>query len=99
PRFLNDKWDLSSRLSFNLGARYDKFHDVDATGALVGNDSKLSPRLGIMYDVTGNGRIRANASYSRYVSRVQEGVESNTTVAGTPAIFEYAYNGPDFTGT
>lgn len=97
--FFNDKWDLGSRWSFNLGARYDKLDAVDAGGVKVANESMISPRVGLTYDVFGNGRIKANASFSRYVSRLSENIESNTTTAGTPAIKAYYYGGEEFTGT
>jgi outer membrane receptor for ferrienterochelin and colicin len=97
--FFNDKWDYNSHLSFNLGARYDKLNAIDASHVKVGDDAMFSPRLGITYDVQGNGRFRANASYSRYVSRLSESIESATTVAGTPAVLAYFYKGPEFTGT
>jgi outer membrane receptor for ferrienterochelin and colicin len=97
--FLNDKWDYNSHLSFNLGARYDKLNAIDAAHVKVANESMISPRLGVMYDVQGNGRFRANASFSRYVSRLSESVESATTVAGSAGVMAWYYGGPDFTGT
>ncbi len=97
--FVNDKWDLNQHVSFNLGARWDKLNAIDSSKIKVANESEISPRLGVIYDVQGNGRLRANASYSRYVSRLSEGIESNTTVAGTPGVLAYYYGGPEFTGT
>ena len=49
--FVNDAWHLSPHWSFNLGARYD---------------SGVSPRLGVIYDLAGDGHQRASVTYGRY---------------------------------
>ncbi|MGH7484794.1 MAG: TonB-dependent receptor, partial [bacterium] len=64
--FVNDKWDFNNKLSFNLGGRYDVNKGQDSAHQKVADDSKISPRLGLTYDVLGNGRLRLNASYSQY---------------------------------
>jgi len=97
--YVNDKWDLSSHFSFNLGARYDKLDIVDQAGQKQADDSEISPRLGVIYDAFGDGRIRANASYSRYVSRLSENIFGSASTAGSPALFYYNYNGPDIVGS
>jgi len=97
--YLNDKWDLSNKWSFNVGVRYDKNDGKDSAGRTVADDSKFSPRLGLNYDVFGDGRLRFNGSYSRYVSRIQETIGgSGASAAGNPAYVYYEYDGPDITG-
>ena len=56
--FVNDSWRLNEGISINLGLRWDKNQGDDAAGNLVSNSSKLSHRLGIVWDPTqeGNGR-------------------------------------------
>lgn len=39
--------------SFNLGYRYDENNGVSSTGSKTVTDSKVSPRLGFSYDLTG----------------------------------------------
>ncbi len=96
--FINDRWDLNSHINLNLGARYDKNHGVDSVGKVVAKDSKLSPRLGITYDVQGNGRLRLNASYSEYVSKVQAGnIGDASSPAGQPSLLYWLYAGPQVT--
>ena len=93
--FINDKWDLNNRLSFNLGLRFDKNDAQDADGNVVSDDSALSPRLGVQFDVAGNGRHRINASYGRYVHKIAEGnVAGSAQAAGNPSTFQYRYGGP-----
>jgi len=95
--YLNDKWDLNSKWSFNLGVRYDKNDGKDSAGHAISDDSNVSPRLGLTYDILGNGRFRANASYSKYVSRIQEGIGGNGG-GGNPSYFQYVYDGPQIGG-
>jgi len=93
--FINDKWDLNAHFSFNLGMRYDKNHALDATGNVVSNDSAYSPRLGVIYDVKGDGKARINASYAKYVTKIADGNAGGAgNAAGTPASFTWAYAGP-----
>ena len=97
--FVNDKWDLNSKWSFNLGLRYDKNDGKDSFGNTVANDSAFSPRLGAMYDVLGNGRFRINGSYSKYVNRIAETIGGSGSAAGNPATIYYEYQGPDLVGS
>ena len=98
--FVNDKWDLNKYLSFNLGARYDKTKAVDQAGNPTANENSVSPRLGVTYDPTGNGRFRVGATYGKYVGRLSEGVQDSGSNAGSPNWYGWYYEGEDtFTGT
>jgi outer membrane receptor for ferrienterochelin and colicin len=97
--FVNDKWDLSSHFSFNLGGRYDVTTAVDSAGNKTADESTFSPRLGVIYDVAGNGRIRVNATYGKYVGRLAETVQGAGSNAGEPAAYYYYYEGPTVSGT
>ncbi len=96
--YFNDKWDLSSKWSFNIGVRYDQNTGKDSSGNNVADDSYVSPRLGMIYDVKGDGRFRLNASYSKYVSRIQETIGGAAGAGGNPAYIFYEYRGPTITG-
>ncbi|HEX8154232.1 MAG TPA: TonB-dependent receptor, partial [Thermoanaerobaculia bacterium] len=82
--FVNDKWDFNAKLSFNVGLRYDKNDAVDGVGNVSSKDSKISPRLGVFYDLRGDGRHRLSASYGEYVSRIVEGIAASNNTAGAP---------------
>jgi outer membrane receptor protein involved in Fe transport len=94
--FVNDKWDLNQKLSFNLGVRYDQNTGKNNAGAKVADDSNISPRLGLTYDIFGNGRLRANASYSIYASKIANGnVGDASSGAGSPSLLYFLYYGDD----
>lgn len=97
--FVNDKWDLNSHWSFNLGVRFDSNEGVDQAGAKVADDSSISPRLGTTWDVRGDGRLRVNATYGQYASKVANGnVGDAASPAGSPSILYWYYGGPTITG-
>jgi outer membrane receptor for ferrienterochelin and colicin len=93
--FLNDQWKLNNNLSFNLGVRWDKNHAKDSKGAITADDSDFSPRLAATFDPTGNGKIRFNASYARYVGAIQDTQAGAASGFGAPAAYYYAYYGPE----
>jgi outer membrane receptor protein involved in Fe transport len=95
--FFNDKWDFNDNWSFNLGVRYDRNDGKDSAGNPISDDSNISPRLGAIYDIRGDGKFRVNASYSKYVSRIQEGVGGGGG-GGNPWYVYYAYAGPQIGG-
>ncbi len=92
--FANDKWDLNQHFTFNLGARYDKNDAVDSAGHGVSKDSLVSPRVGAIFDVFGNGRLRVDANYGVYSGRLAETVAGSGSAAGNPAQYVFTYGGP-----
>ncbi|MDP9194079.1 MAG: TonB-dependent receptor [Acidobacteriota bacterium] len=95
--YINDKWDLNDKVSLQLGVRYDKNDSRDSSGNANASDDKISPRLGVAYDLFANGRLRLNASYGVYVNRLSEGVSGAGSAAGNPATFQYLYGGAPIT--
>ena len=97
--FVNDKWDFNNKLSFNVGGRYDNNQGLDGSHKKVADDSKISPRLGAIYDVFANGRLRLNGSYSQYVAAIADGnVADAASPAGSPSYLYWLYYGPDIVG-
>jgi outer membrane receptor protein involved in Fe transport len=93
--FFNDKWDLNQHFTFNLGVRYDKNDAIDSAGHGISKDTAISPRLGVIFDVFGNGRLSVDANYGTYVGRLAETVGGQGSSAGNPATIRWAYAGPD----
>jgi Carboxypeptidase regulatory-like domain/TonB dependent receptor len=95
--FVNDQWHFTSRLSFNLGVRWDGNKGTDAAGNKVSDSSALSPRLGLVFDPTGEGTWSTSASFARYVSALNTGV-ADVSAGGNPATFQFPYVGPAING-
>jgi hypothetical protein len=89
--FVNDSWRLNDRFSFNAGLRYDKNSSKDQGGVLVVQDSQWSPRLGLTWDVSGNGKWLANAGYARYVQGVNGAVVDQGSKGGRTASYSWNY--------
>ena len=93
--YLNDRWTLSDRWTFNVGARYDKNDAISGDHTFqIADDSNISPRVGVQYDVLANGRFIVNASFGQYVGRLAEGVGNDVDPAGRNASFQWNYRGP-----
>ena len=76
--YVNDTWQVSKRLTLNLGLRWDRQQAFlpaqEGPGGLkfteVGNvitwSNNVGPRLGASYDLTGDGHTLVKASYGRF---------------------------------
>jgi hypothetical protein len=91
--FVNDSWRLNEGISINLGLRWDKNQGDDAAGNVVSNSSKLSHRLGIVWDPTREGKWALSASTGRYVSAINNAI-AETSPAGNPSSYSWFYQGP-----
>ena len=92
--FANDVWRWTDRVSLNLGLRFDRNQGRDATGVLIANDQKLSPRVGITWDPAGNGMWTVNGSYGVYVSALNNTIANSASIAGNSTTLQWAYTGP-----
>ena len=83
--YTQDQWTLK-RVTLNLGARFDYLHAWDPEASApagifvpartypeaknLPNFKDLSPRLGVAYDLFGDGRTAVKASLGRYVTLI-----------------------------
>ncbi len=93
--FVNDKWDFNQHWSFNLGVRYDKNGGENQTHIKTVDDSRVSPRLGAIYDLRGDGKHRFSANYGRYVAMISQGPADSTSTGGRYATYQIQYLGPE----
>jgi outer membrane receptor for ferrienterochelin and colicin len=94
--FVNDQWRLNNRVSFNVGLRFDLNRSKDQGGVPVLKDQQWSPRLGVTYDVRGDGKWIANAGFARYVMGVNGAVVDSGSKGGRTASYSWTYRGPTF---
>ena len=96
--FVNDHIRWNNHLTFNLGLRWDKNHGVDSAGNLVSDDSKLAPRVGMVWDPKGDGVWAVSASYGIYTAALSSAIADLSSAAGNPATLQWVYNGPPING-
>lgn len=72
--FVQDSWTINNRLTLNLGVRIEK--EVVPNFGTEGSNAiefdwfdKVSPRLGIAYDLTGDGKTKLFANYGIFYDR------------------------------
>ncbi|MDB5815916.1 MAG: outer rane transport family protein [Rhodocyclales bacterium] len=70
--YLQDEWKLQPALTLNYGARYDTVHTVS-------HERQLSPRIGLVYDISTQTRL--HAGYARYFTPPPTEKIDNTSVA------------------
>jgi Carboxypeptidase regulatory-like domain/TonB dependent receptor/TonB-dependent Receptor Plug Domain len=97
--FANDQWRFNSKLTFNLGARFDLNRSKDQGGVAVLADQQWSPRLGVSYDIAGDGKWIANAGFARYVMGVNGAVVDSGSQGGRTASYSWTYTGPKLNAT
>lgn len=73
--FIQDKWQPTTRLSLNLGVRFEQetlptFNGIPS-GVDFGWGDKIAPRLGFAYDLFGDGKTKIFASYGKFYDRVK----------------------------
>jgi hypothetical protein len=93
--FANNVWRLNNNWSFNIGVRYDQNYGKDGSGVLVVNDSKVSPRLSVTWDLKGDGDMNISLGYGEYVAAVANSIGDSGTKSGSPAWYTMIYTGPD----
>lgn len=94
--FVQDKWQVTKQVTLNLGLRYDYQHLTPSV------KDAFSPRAGIAYDLTGNGRTLLRAGGGKYYQLHQLNVLSTlmtSAVIGPAFVFDTTQVArPDQTG-
>ena len=65
--YVQDSWSIMDLVTLNLGLRYENQQLFAGDGSLgLTLNNMLSPRLGLIYDFTQQGRSKLFANFSRY---------------------------------
>ncbi len=69
--FAQDSWSIQDFITLNAGVRWDLQSLQDASGRVdISLPKEWSPRVGIVYDFTHEGRSKIFASFARYYESV-----------------------------
>ena len=69
--YVQDQWQIG-RLTFSPGFRADKYeYKADNGQSLFKTDLAFAPRVGMSYDVDGDGRTKAYAYWGRYIDPIK----------------------------
>jgi outer membrane receptor for ferrienterochelin and colicin len=96
--YFNDSWKVTPKLSANIGFRYEKVKGDTSYGATLTDTSAFVPRLGIAYDVKGDGSYRVSGTYAQYAGKYNDSQFGQNSSVGNPYELYYQYNGPDGEG-
>ena len=88
--FVQDSWSVLDKVTLNVGIRYD-------TLALAGDDGitrialtdQFSPRIGLVWDPTQQGRAKIYANYGRYFEQIPLDI-ADRELSIEPQIYGYS---------
>lgn len=96
--YIQDSWDVTDRLSLNIGVRNDTFENFNAAGTtFLKSADQIAPRVGFTWDVAGDRKTKISGFYGRYYLPIAG--NTNIRLAGGENFTEdfYTYTGRDST--
>ncbi len=92
--YAQDHWAINGRWSADLGVRFEHVKS-EATGGIVGVKTEtVVPRLATSFDMKGNGKYVAHATYGHYAGRYNENQIAGNTNVGNANETIGVYVGP-----
>jgi len=89
--YLQDSWEVTDRLTLNLGIRNEGFENENLAGeAFIDLQNQWAPRLGATYDVFGDGEAKLFGFWGRYFLPVA--VNTNQRLAGAEFFISDTFN-------
>lgn len=65
--YVQDTWRLNPEVTLKLGVRYDTVAFDNDAGQEIADLDKVQPRVGLAWDLTGDGKTVARASWGRFM--------------------------------
>jgi outer membrane receptor protein involved in Fe transport len=95
--FARDKMELTDRLSFEAGLRFERQTGSSDVGQATVDTNVIAPRLSATYDLVGDGNSLVVGSYGRYYASIVQGFsDSFAQVAQQTNYDNYVWNGTSF---
>ncbi|WP_289027847.1 TonB-dependent receptor [uncultured Paraglaciecola sp.] len=94
--YIEDTWTVTDNLTATIGLRSDVFDNKNAEGdSFVKIDDMIAPRLGLSWDINGNGESKIFANVGRYFLPVAN--NTNVRLAGNESDIREYYVLEDWT--
>ena len=95
--YAQDSWTPLRGLTLNIGVRSDSFKQSGSNGIVFANlKNNIAPRIGIIWDPTGEGRDKIFANYGKYFLPIA-GNTAYRQAAGTYDFTAKYYNSAGYT--
>ncbi|GAB3020222.1 TonB-dependent receptor [Bowmanella dokdonensis] len=94
--YFEDKWQITDTVLLTLGARKDEFEGLTPSGStLYKFDTGVAPRLGVSWDVNGDGDSKLYATWGRYYLPVANNTIYRAAAGINDATTYYTFTGID----
>ncbi len=98
--YIEDTWSLNDNITLRLGLRNEAFDNKNANGeSFIKISNQLAPRLGMAYDINGDGEKKVFVNYGRY--HLPIAANTNIRLAGAELFTQdfYQLDGVNSDGT
>jgi len=93
--YIQDSWSISDQLSVNVGLRSEVFKNFNSLGEVfIDADAEIAPRIGMTYDLRGDGRTQLSAFWGRYYMPIA--ANTNIRLSGAEFFTEGFYRHDGF---
>ena len=92
--YVTDHWTIGSRVSADLGARFEHVSAVSTGDIDSINSTRVVPRLALAYDASGDGDKTVHVTYGQYSGRYNDSQIGRNSPVGNSASVDAAYQGP-----
>jgi hypothetical protein len=96
--YVHDRWALNTRTTLDLGVRYERGRGETNEDFVTADTDSVVPRLGITYDIAGDGKTVLQASYAHYSGKLHQNQFVRNTNVTNPSRVTRAYIGPSGQG-
>jgi hypothetical protein len=95
-QYIRDLWQVTDNVLIELGVRNEQFTNYNSAGvAYIDMDTQIAPRLGVTWDVLGDGSTKLYASAGRYHLAVPNNVSRRGADGATNTSEAFVYSGVD----
>lgn len=85
--YIQDSWEFSDNWRLNVGIRNETFDNKNANGeSFIKVDNQIAPRVGLIWDPTGEGTSRVTAFFGRYFMPIA--ANTNIRMSGAETFIE-----------